>query len=174
MQLCNGLLRRHHHLQQVRKTTLRRNIHLTKSSRTQTQTKKMRFLEKAHTVPRTPNLCRQNSTPTRKTRKHSQDASIQKPKRSETVPWPSRLLQKICSQIHRHLKSTNTSNKEGRRIQVDPRMWKFQILKEFLQQAPILKYPDPEANYTLYTDASKYTYTGILTQHNNGTDHPIT
>ena len=33
----------------------------------------------------------------------------------------------------------------------------FQILKEFLQQAPILKYPDPQANYTLYTDASKYT-----------------
>ena len=50
----------------------------------------------------------------------------------------------------------------------------FQILKEILQQAPILKYPDPQANYTLYTDASKYTYAGVLTQHNNGTDHPIT
>ena len=50
----------------------------------------------------------------------------------------------------------------------------FQILKEFLQQAPILKYPDPEASYTLYTDASKYTYAGVLTQHSNGTDHPIT
>ena len=50
----------------------------------------------------------------------------------------------------------------------------FQILKESLQQAPILKYPDPEASYTLYTDTSKYAYTGILTQHNNGTDHPIT
>ena len=31
----------------------------------------------------------------------------------------------------------------------------FQILKEFLQQAPILKYPDPQASYTLYTDTSK-------------------
>ena len=50
----------------------------------------------------------------------------------------------------------------------------FQILKEFLQQAPILKYPDPQASYTLYTDTSKYTYAGILTQHSNGTDHPIT
>ena len=50
----------------------------------------------------------------------------------------------------------------------------FQILKEFLQQAPILRYPDPQASYTLYTDASKYAYAGILTQHNNGTDHPIT
>ena len=50
----------------------------------------------------------------------------------------------------------------------------FQILKEFLQQAPILRYPDPQANYTLYTDTSKYAYTGILTQHSNGTDNPIT
>ena len=50
----------------------------------------------------------------------------------------------------------------------------FQILKEFLQQAPILRYPNPQAKYTLYTDASKYAYAGILTQHNNGTDHPIT
>ena len=50
----------------------------------------------------------------------------------------------------------------------------FQILKEFLQQAPILQYPDPQASYTLYTDASKYTYAGVLTQHNNSTDHPIT
>ena len=50
----------------------------------------------------------------------------------------------------------------------------FQILKDFLQQALILKYPDPQAGYTLYTDASKYTYTGILTQHSNGTDHSIT
>ena len=47
-------------------------------------------------------------------------------------------------------------------------------MKEFLQQAPILKYPDPQASYTLYTDASKYAYAGVLTQHSNGTDHPIT
>ena len=50
----------------------------------------------------------------------------------------------------------------------------FQILKEFLQQAPILQYLDPQASYTLYTDASKYAYAGVLTQHSNGTDHPIT
>ena len=50
----------------------------------------------------------------------------------------------------------------------------FQILKECLQQAPILKYPDPQVSYTLYTDSLKYAYAGILTQYNNGTDHPIT
>ena len=50
----------------------------------------------------------------------------------------------------------------------------FQILKESLQQAPILQYPDPQASYTLYTDASKYADAGVLTQHSNSTDHPIT
>ena len=50
----------------------------------------------------------------------------------------------------------------------------FRILKEFLQQAPILRYTDPQASYTLYTDASKYIYVGVLTQHNEGIDHPIT
>ena len=43
-----------------------------------------------------------------------------------------------------------------------------------MKQAPILRYPDPQASYTLYTDASKYAYAGILTQHNDGVDHPIT
>ena len=50
----------------------------------------------------------------------------------------------------------------------------FQILKDFLQKAPILRYPDPQASYTLYMDALKYAYTSVLTQHSNGTDHPIT
>ena len=50
----------------------------------------------------------------------------------------------------------------------------FQTLKEFLQQAPILKYLDPQASYTLYTDASKYAYAGVLTQKSNNIDNPIT
>ena len=50
----------------------------------------------------------------------------------------------------------------------------FQILKVSLQEAPILRYPDPKANYTLYTDASKYAYAEVLTQNIDGTDHPIT
>ena len=47
------------------------------------------------------------------------------------------------------------------------------MLKDYLQEAPILKYPDPSADYILYTDASKYAYTGILTQTIDGTDHPV-
>ena len=33
---------------------------------------------------------------------------------------------------------------------------------------------NPQASYTLYTDASKYAYAGVLTQHSIGMDHPIT
>ena len=50
----------------------------------------------------------------------------------------------------------------------------FQILKDFLQKAPILRYPDPQASYILYMDTSKYAYASMLTQHSDGTDHPIT
>ena len=49
----------------------------------------------------------------------------------------------------------------------------FNMLKDYLQEAPILRYPDPEARYVLYTDASKYAYAGVLTQTTDGTDHPI-
>ena len=107
------------------------------------------------------------------------------PKRSKTVPRISRILQGICPKICKHFKSTNTPNNISRVLthltKKDVEFkWTpecencFQILKEFLQQAPILRYPDPQASYTLYTDALKYAYAGILTQHNNGTDHPIT
>ena len=34
----------------------------------------------------------------------------------------------------------------------------FHMLKDYLQEAPILRYPDPAASYTLYTVASKYAY----------------
>ena len=49
----------------------------------------------------------------------------------------------------------------------------FQILQEVLQKAPILRYPDPQASYTLYMDASKYAYARVLTQTREETDHPI-
>ena len=49
-------------------------------------------------------------------------AKMLAPRNPKTISWPSRLLQKICPQICRHLKGTNTFNEKGRRIQVDPRM----------------------------------------------------
>ena len=40
----------------------------------------------------------------------------------------------------------------------------FQTLKEALCTKPILKFPDPQKPYVLFTDASKYALAGVLTQ----------
>ena len=40
----------------------------------------------------------------------------------------------------------------------------FDRLKESLTTEPILSYPDPELPYTLFTDASKYAWSAVLTQ----------
>ena len=58
----------------------------------------------------------------------------------------------------------------------------FEMLKGALITSPILKYPDPNKSYTLFTDASKYAWACVLTQeHEHKKDgkvfkinHPIT
>ena len=40
----------------------------------------------------------------------------------------------------------------------------FQMLKQMLTQEPILVYPDPSKLYVLFTDASKYAWSCVLTQ----------
>ena len=40
----------------------------------------------------------------------------------------------------------------------------FQTLKEALCTKPILKFPDPQKPYVLFTDASKCAWAGVLTQ----------
>ena len=40
----------------------------------------------------------------------------------------------------------------------------FELLKETLIKEPILRFPDPNKPYTLYTDASKYAWSCVLTQ----------
>ena len=57
----------------------------------------------------------------------------------------------------------------------------FNTLKDSLCQQPILKYADTNKGYTLYTDASKYGWAGVLTQLHSTeiegktviTDHPV-
>ena len=57
----------------------------------------------------------------------------------------------------------------------------FNILKQNLCAQPILKYADTSEGYTLYTDASKYRWAGVLTQAHTSmvegktvtTDHPV-
>ena len=40
----------------------------------------------------------------------------------------------------------------------------FEMLKDALITSPILKYPDPNKSYTLFTDASKYAWACVLSQ----------
>ena len=58
----------------------------------------------------------------------------------------------------------------------------FELLKETLCGEPLLKYADTSKLYTLYTDASKFGWAGVLTQphttvidgKSTTTDHPVT
>ena len=58
----------------------------------------------------------------------------------------------------------------------------FELLKSYLFGEPILKYVDMSKPYTLYTDAIKYGWVGVLTQSHTmnidgksvTTDHPVT
>ena len=135
----------------------------------------MLFLQKTHTVSQTFHLSRWHSTPPRETQKYSQNASSKKSKGSETVPRTCRILQERVPRFADISRVLTHLTKKDVEFKWTPECEKcFQILKEFLQQAQTLRYPDPQASYTLYTDASKYTYAGVLTQHNDGVDHPIT
>ena len=53
----------------------------------------------------------------------------------------------------------------------------FDNLRELLTKYPILQYPDPSKDYTLFTNASKFGYAGVLTQgyEDNGIKkyHPV-
>ena len=57
----------------------------------------------------------------------------------------------------------------------------FDLLKETLCGEPVLKYADTNKPYTLYTDASKFSWAGVLTQSHTTvidgksttTDHPV-
>ena len=40
----------------------------------------------------------------------------------------------------------------------------FELLKTMVSEEPILVYPDPSKPYVLFTDASKYVWSGVLTQ----------
>ena len=99
-----------------------------------------------HTISWTPNFRRWYPAPTRETRKHSQNASTKKPKGSETISRTSRLLQKICSQFCRHLKSTNIFNQKGRRIQIDTRMRElFPDIERILTASTNTQIPRPSS-----------------------------
>ena len=57
----------------------------------------------------------------------------------------------------------------------------FQMMKDFLISAPILKYPDTSKPYTIFIEARKYGWAGVLTQEHTSvidgkevtTNHPV-
>ena len=59
---------------------------------------------------------------------------------------------------------TNLARKDIEFQWTDQCQQAFEFMKEMLLKEPILKYPDLNYGYILYTDASKYTWGGVLTQ----------
>ena len=75
-----------------------------------------------------------------------------------------------------------TLMKKDRKFEWTPACQKsFELLKETLCGEPVLKYADTSKPYTLYTDASKFSWAGVLTQSHTTvidgksttTDHPV-
>ena len=76
-----------------------------------------------------------------------------------------------------------TLTKKDKKFKWTPACQKsFDLLKETLCVEPALKYADTSKPYTLYTDASKFSWAGVLTQSHTTvidgksttTDHPVT
>ena len=76
-----------------------------------------------------------------------------------------------------------TLTKKDKKFEWTPACQKsFDLLKETLCGEPMLKYADTSKPYTLYTDASKFSWAGVLTQSHTTvidgksttTDHPVT
>ena len=75
-----------------------------------------------------------------------------------------------------------TLTKKDKKFEWTPACQKsFDLLKETLCGEPVLKYADTSKPYTLYTDASKFSWAGVLTQSHTTvidgksttTDHPV-
>ena len=63
------------------------------------------------------------------------------------------------------LRPLTTLTKKDKKFEWTPECQRsFDILKKTLCGEPILKYADTSKPYTLYTDASKYGWAGVLTQ----------
>ena len=63
------------------------------------------------------------------------------------------------------LRPLTTLTKKDKKFEWTPACQKsFDLLKETLCGEPVLKYADTSKPYTLYTDASKFSWAGVLTQ----------
>ena len=105
----------------------------------------MLFFQETHPVPKSFNFGRRDPTTTRKTGKHPKNSKEVKQFLGlvgyyrKFVPWFTDIYRELT-----HLKKKDVEFKWTPECENC-----FQILK-----VPILKYPDQQANYTLYTDTS--------------------
>ena len=111
---------------------------------------------------------------TRKIREYSKNASASKHQTDERIFGIVGYYRKFVphfSDIARPLTQL-TQKKEGFNWTTECNKC-FHMLKDYLQEALILRYPDPTVAYILYTDASKCAYAGVLRQSIDGIDHPV-
>ena len=109
-------------------------------------------------------------------------ASSSDTQRNKTISWFDRLLSKIhpaFSEISRPLAKLTAKDTQ---FKWTPQcQFSFEMLKDALIPAPILKYPDTDKPYTIFRDASKYGWAGVLTQEHTSvidgkqvtTNHPV-
>ena len=148
---------------------------MTGGSRTQAQPREMQFFQEAHPILRTHYYRKEGIQPLPE--KLESIAKMPRPKNQKEVKQFLGLIGYYRKFVPRFADISRVLNKLTRKD--EEFKWTsecdkcFNMLKDYLQEAPILRYPDPEARYVLYTDASKYAYAGVLTQTVDGTDHPI-
>ena len=108
----------------------------------------MQFLQKTHTVFRTLNLGRWNTTLPEKLESIAKMPAPKNPKEVKQFLGLVGFYRKFVPRFPDISRVLTHLTKKDVEFKWTPECEKcFQILKEFLQQAPILKYPDPQANY---------------------------
>ena len=96
---------------------------------------------------------------------HSGNASTQNSKGSETISWTKGYYQKFVPRFSDLARPLNALTRKNVFFEWTPICQEsLELLKTSLMTEPILTYPDPNLPYVLFTDASKYAWTCVLTQ----------
>ena len=127
---------------------------------------KCNFFNKSYTILRTFNFWRRNQTLAREVEKASKKCHLQlllrKLNNSLGLIGYYRKFVPRFANVARPL--TNLTRLDQPFEWSDKCQASFELLKEALIKEPILRFPDPNKPYTLYTDASKYAWSCVLTQ----------
>ena len=86
---------------------------------TQDEAIQVQLIQKPDPLPGTSNFLRWHQPPTGQVGQHQEHAGAKMHERNMTVLRSNWLLQKICSQICRYLKTTDKIDKEGNNLQLD-------------------------------------------------------